>query len=313
MNPMLPVVRALLRLAPTAVPRRQRRLAGRHAMVDGIPFEMPVNSTDTPALMAAFPVDAAAAARLLPGGELHPLRLPGGRGVLLVTVVNYLGTDIGRYIEFSLAIACTHGRRPAPRLLPAVLRGTYGTGQYVVDLPVSSEISVKGGKGIWGMPKHQANLDFIVGDATVSSRYEVGGRLACHIEIDRPGNTALPLDVGAVNYCTYRGMLMRSSVHFRGAADIATGSSAGARLVLGDAPRVEPLRHIGIGSRPLFTAFLPTTTGILDDHVECWFVTHDEPVTAAPEGLESVVGLSLSQAWLDPPEHGVGTHVEQAF
>ena len=40
--------------------------------------------------------------------------------------------------------------------------GKYGTGQYVFDLPVCSEISVKGGKGIWGMPKHQANLDFII-------------------------------------------------------------------------------------------------------------------------------------------------------
>ena len=32
------------RLAPSPVPRRQRREAGRHALVDGIPFVMPVNS-----------------------------------------------------------------------------------------------------------------------------------------------------------------------------------------------------------------------------------------------------------------------------
>ena len=57
---------------------------------------MPVNSEDTPALMAAFPVDGAAAARLLPGNELHPVRLPGGRGLLVVTVVNYEITDIGQ-------------------------------------------------------------------------------------------------------------------------------------------------------------------------------------------------------------------------
>ena len=77
---LLPLVRGLLSFVPSAVPRRQRLLAGRHARVDGIPFSMPVNSEDTPALMAAFPVDGAAAARLLPGNELHPVRLPGGRG-----------------------------------------------------------------------------------------------------------------------------------------------------------------------------------------------------------------------------------------
>jgi len=56
-----------------------------------------------------------------------------------------------------IAIACTHGLKPAPRLLPAIFMQHYGTGQYVIDLPVSSDISVKGGKGILGMPKHKAN------------------------------------------------------------------------------------------------------------------------------------------------------------
>ena len=74
-----------------------------------------------------------------------PFRLGGDRGLLIVTVVNYITTDIGNYIEFSIAIACRRG---------------LSVGQWVVDLPVSTEISVKGGKGIWGMPKHQANLAF---------------------------------------------------------------------------------------------------------------------------------------------------------
>jgi hypothetical protein len=157
--------------APSAVPRRQRRLAGRRAQVDGIPFTLPVNSEQTPALMAAFPVDGDAAGRLLPGDELHPVRLPGGKGLLVVTVVNYEITDIGRYVEYSLALACTFGAKPAPPLLPGLLRGHYGTGQFVLDLPVSSEISVKGGNGIWGMPKHQANLDFTVTPTTDTSQY----------------------------------------------------------------------------------------------------------------------------------------------
>ena len=117
------------------------------------------------------------------------MRLPGGRGLLVVTVVNYEITDIGQYVEYSLAIACTFGPRPAPPLLPGLLRGHYGTGQYVVDLPVSSEISVKGGKGIWGMPKHQANLDFVITPTTVSSQYDVDGLLGARIEIDRPPAT----------------------------------------------------------------------------------------------------------------------------
>lgn len=302
MTPLLSVARRALALVPSPIPARQRRLAGRHALVDGVPFRMPVHSEDTPALMAAFGVDAAGAARLMPGGELHPLRLPGGRAVLMVTVVNYVRTDIGRYIEFSLAIACTHGPRPAPRLLPGLLHGLFGTGQYVVDLPVSSEISVKGGKGIWGMPKHQAQLAFTVDEATVASEYHADDVLGCRIEIDRPPSTALPLRLGAVNYCTFRGMLMKSTIYFAGSADVAFGRRAGARLVFGDAPGVAPLRALDIDAQPLFTAYFPSTRGVLDDHLEAWFVTDDEPITEQPEGLDSVVDLGLSEEWLDPPK-----------
>jgi hypothetical protein len=48
------------------VNRRQAALEGHHALVDGIAFEMPVNSLDSPALMAGFTVDHARASR--PGG-----------------------------------------------------------------------------------------------------------------------------------------------------------------------------------------------------------------------------------------------------
>lgn len=302
MKALLPIARAAMSVLPSATPRRQRRLTGRHALVDGIKFDLPVNSEDTPALLAAFPIDADAAARLMPGNELHPVRLPGGRGLLIVTVVNYVTTDIGKYVEYSLAIACTHGARPAPPLLPGLLRGTFGTGQYVVDLPVSSEISVKGGKGIWGMPKHQANLDFTITDTKVSSQYDVDGQLACLVEIERPAPTKLPLDVGAANYCAFRGMLMKSYIYFKGDADIAIGRKAKARLVLGDSPYVAGLRTLDVQQKPLFTAFLPSTRGVLDDHFECWFITSDEVPAERPEGFESVIDLGQSQDWLDAPK-----------
>ncbi|GAA1270117.1 hypothetical protein GCM10009665_68120 [Kitasatospora nipponensis] len=306
MKTILSLARLGLSAAPSPFPRRQRRLAGRHALVDDIAFQLPVDSQDSPVLMAAFTVDRAAAAELLPGGELHPVVLPGGRGLLVITVVDYLRTDIGRYIEYSIALACTHGRRPAPALLPALLRGTFGTGQYVLDLPVSSEISVKGGKGIWGMPKHQANLDFRITESAVSSEYQVDGRLGMFVEIARPPATALPLRVGAVNYCAFRGMLMKSSVYFEGDADLAFGRRARARLVVGDAPQVAALHGLGIAVHPLFTCYLPSTRGVLDDHFECWFLTSDEPGHTFGEPLRDVVDLGLSQQWLEPPRIDVG-------
>ena len=285
------------------IPKRLQRQAGRHALVDGIRFSLPVNSEDSPSLMAIFPIDAGRAAELLPGEEVHPLRVWGSRGALVVTVVNYQVTDIGRYVEFSIALACTHGERPGPALLPALLLRRYATGQYVVDLPVSTEISVKGGKGIWGMPKHQANLDFVVSRRTVASQYDLDGQLAMRIEIDRPRLAVLPVSAAAVNYCAFRGMLMKSYIYFRGKGGINLPFRRSARLVIGDHPRLAALKGLDISQRPLLTAWFPETAGTLDDHCESWFLHYDHPPAEVPEGLESVVGLGQSREWLPPPNN----------
>lgn len=302
------LVTPLLKLMPSPVPRRQERLRGQHAFADGIKYVMPVNSDDSPVLMAAFPINKRAAAAVLPGTEMRPFSL-GGKGLLVVTVVNYKSTDIGKYIEYSLAIAITHGSRPAPPILPLLFQRTFKLGQFVVDLPVSTEVSVKGGKGIWGMPKHQANLDFVVTDSTVSALYEQDGKLGCYIEIERPAAPsplALPLKLAASNYCVFRNMLWKSDIYFEAIGDIALGAQAKARLILGDVPGVEPLKELQVETKPVFTAWLPQAHGILDDHYEAWFLTAPTPLEAAAlqggDMLDSVTDLGQSQEWLAPPD-----------
>jgi hypothetical protein len=283
------------------IPKRLERQRGRYALVDGIPFSLPVDSSDTPALMAAFPIDAAKARLLLPGDEIHPVRLWGDRGLLVITVVDYKITDIGNYIEFSIGIACTHGRRAAPPLLPGLLPKLWGTGQFVIDLPVSTEISVKGGKGIWGMPKHQANLDFKVTDDRAWSQYDLDGRLCMRIEVKRPRLTGIPLGMASANYCQFRGMLMKSYIYFRGHAGFRLPFTRSAKLTLGDHPRMAAVKSLEPSERPLFVAFFPETRGVLDDHYEAWFLSYEQPPIDVPEGMESVVGLGQGREWLDPP------------
>lgn len=283
------------------VPERLRRLAGRYSRVDGIPFKLMVECRNSPVLMAAFRINAERARALIPSHEIHPLCLWDGSGLLIVTVVDYRDTTIGKYIEYSIAIACTHGRRPAPRMLPALLSRLYRTGQYVVELPVSTEISVKGGKGIWGMPKHQAPLNFVIDDDKVSAQYDLDGQLATYVEIGKPRWSGVPMNMAAANYCAFRGLLMKSYIHFSGRAAFALGRRARARLVIGDHPRVQPLKTLEIAQRPLLTAYIPSATGVLDDHFECWFLSFEEPPTRDPEGIQSVAGLGLSQEWPAPP------------
>ena len=283
-----------------SVPARILRQTGRHALVDGIHFQLPVASQQSPALLAAFTINRRRAARLLPGNELHPLAF-GSRGLLVVTVIDYRVTNIGRYIEYSVAIACTRGARPAPPILPLLFQRHYEVGQYVVDLPVSTEISVKGGKGIWGMPKHRANLDFLIGPDVVSSQYDLDGQMVMRIDVERPGRTWLSLNTGGANFCEFRGMLMKSYIYFKGRIGFSLFRAGSATITLGPSRRADWLRDLDIGPRPVFSGFFPETRGVLDDHFECWFISSETPFGEAPEGLESVVNLGQGQAWLPAP------------
>ena len=152
------------------------------------------------------------------------------------------------------------------------------------------------------MPKHQANLDFDVEPRRARSRYWLDGQVAVEVEVRRPRFGGLPLASTGVNYSAFRGMLWRSWIHFRARATLNLPLSRTARLEIGNHPRLPPLRELGIGDRPLYAAFLPQVRGALDDHVEGWFLSYEEPPTAPPEGLEGVVGLGLSRAWLPPPD-----------
>jgi len=283
-----------------SVPSRILRATGRHALVDGIPFQLPVYCRESPALFAVFSINAGKAQALLPGNELHPVRL-WNKGLLIVSVMDYRDTSIGKYIEFSVAIACTMGRNPAPRLLPGLLPKLFRTGQFVLELPVSSEISVKGGKGIWGMPKHPGSMDYQITEETVSSQYDIDGQLGIRITIPRPKKTWLPLHLGASNYCAYRGMIWKSTLYFKAKAGLCYKPKQHAELLIGDHPSLQALKTLEIDPQPLFTAFIPQAQGVLDDHLEGWFYSSPDPITQRPEGLESVVDLGLGQDWPPAP------------
>jgi len=282
------------------IPDRIKRQEGRFAQVDGIPFKLPISEEGSPAMMAAFTINPDKARELMPGSELFPL-IVGDKALLIFTVIDYRKTVIGKYIEFSIAIACTHGEKPSPPVLPALLMQHFGTGQLILDLPVSSEISVKGGKGIWGMPKHQANLNFNITDKTVSSQYDLDGQLCVKIEIDRPKLAVVPLSMSATSYAAFRGLLMKSYLYFEGKAGFNLFKKGSARLYIGPHPRVAKLKELEINPEPLMTAFFPESNGTLDDHFEGWFLSYDQPPGQQMEGMESVVNLGLSEEWLAPP------------
>lgn len=284
--------------------RRNRWLKGRRARVDGIDFVMPVANAASPAFSAIYTIDARQAAKALPGQELHPVTI-GGRGLALLAVVDYQATAIGTYVEFCIGIVCTKGSRPRGLVRSVLMPKRSGIGAYICDLPVSTEISVKGGRGIWGMAKRQANLDFVVGDDSVSSQYSLDDRLVVRVDIPRPKRCPLPVWVRGTGYGAWRGLLTRSTLRLRGRAGIALGRRKEGCLVIGDHPQADLLRQLDISEHPLFTCFIPDATGVLDDYVESWFLTSDTAPAEPELDMTDVIDLDLSTTRLAPPDRSV--------
>ncbi len=283
-----------------SIPKRIKKYTGRFALVDNIPYELPVQTKGSPCMMSGYTCDFEEAKKLMPH-ELEPLKLPNGKAVFLATIIDYTKTNIGDYVEYSLAIACKRKIGFFKILFKALITGKLHLGQYIVDLPVSSDVSVKGGKGIWGMPKHKANLDFKVTDSMVSSQYEKDGQFAFRVEMERPKGHSIKLKLAATNFSIFRNMLMASYIFFESKFKFNLFKKAKGALYIGDHPKVAGLKGLNITSDPFFTMYMANTVGVLDDYYESWFVTYDKMPEVMPEGLEAVVDLGLSEEWLPAP------------
>ena len=83
-------------------------------------------------------------------------------------------------------------------------------------------------------------------------QYDLDGKLCTYIEIDNPGKAWIPVKARAANYCSFRGMLFKSLVYINVKTAFRLGSKAAAKFVIGDHPRVQKLKELGISDKPIF-------------------------------------------------------------
>ncbi|MDH5732080.1 MAG: hypothetical protein OEZ58_24105, partial [Gammaproteobacteria bacterium] len=146
-------------------------------------------------------------------------------------------------------------------------------------------------------------LNFLINEDTVSAQYDLDGELAVKVVIPKPKRYWVPINIGAINYCGFRGMLMASFIYFKTKLGFTLGrrNKKQAKLIVGNHPRVQWLKQIDVADAPFVTAFLPTFEGNLDDHFECWFISKENEITEIPEGLEHTYPLGYGEEWPPPP------------
>jgi hypothetical protein len=127
--------------------------------------------------------------------------------------------------------------------------------------------------------------------------------MVSRFDVRLPKSYWLPLNMGAANYCVFRGMMMKSLIYFRGKVGFHLMRPGSARLVLGDHPRADVIRGLEVDPNPIFSGYIPEVLGVLDDYFECWFVTPEtEPTAPIGEGLATTYPLGYGREWLTPPQ-----------
>lgn len=203
---------------------------------------LPVEVRTARSAAATFLVDHEAATRLMAGTGLEPKRLPGGRAVCIIAVVQYLDNDLGPYNEvaFSLAVGAT---ADAP------------AGAYIHQLPVDGEFTCAAGRGIWGFPKWLADFDVRIDHRRAHCRLSQDGELVLDLTI---GTRVLPLPSKPMEMSAYAhldGTTRRTP--FTNAATAVRGGPLGARLLLGERhPMARELRSLGLPKRAVFSSVI---------------------------------------------------------
>lgn len=212
--------------------------------VSAVP-SMPLRYWRTDCFAGLFTADLEQIRAILPDSKLHPVRVSGKRGVIMITGFNYHACSIGRYGEIGIGPLVTE--RAAPALLPLLLPKLYSPGVFVTHLPVTTLSACQLGREQWSYPKFVADMDFTQLSNSQSVHMEANGEHIMSMTV-RKGGMALRDTADAVTYASHQGQLSRIPIGVDGVTQWSLGSKS-AQLEIGqNHPVAEQLRALKISN-----------------------------------------------------------------
>ena len=121
----------------------------------------------------------------------------GARGVLVLAVVNYQDTTIGRYVEFCVGVLATRGRAPVGALRSRCCSGpTTAPASTSTTCPSAARSRSRAGSASGACRSAMPTSTSSSADKTVSSQYDLDGKLVARIDIPRPASPGSRPDEG---------------------------------------------------------------------------------------------------------------------
>ena len=224
-------------------------------------IDLPVKYYREDSFMALFPAAYEPTQALLPSQDLHPVKLPGGRAVVMVISFCYLNTTLGPYGEVGVVIPCTYRCQSLP-LLPLLLEGRFPSwGGYVLHLPVTSKVARDAGRGIWGYPKFVADMDFVKCPEYQRVKLSEGDAHILTLTVQQSG-VVIKDNRPLISYSVLEGKLIRTTIPSRSVYQFRVMPNFQA-LSLGNHPIADQLRSLEISTTAIATRNNLTRAAIL--------------------------------------------------
>ena len=176
--------------AAVTIPRRVERQAGATPSSTASRFTLPVNSrgharADGRASRSTPPRRR----RCCPATSCTRCASPAAAACSSSPSIDYRDTDIGSYIEYCIAIACTHGARPGRRAAGRAARRAALRDRPVRRRPAGQQrrSRSRAARASGACRSTRRNLDFRDrATRQMSSQYDLDGQLCMRITVDRP-------------------------------------------------------------------------------------------------------------------------------
>lgn len=241
-------------------------------------YNFPTFYGDVTCAMAIFLCDYGRAESIMPHPSMKPVKMPGGRSVVLFSCYEYKNVmNIAPYNEIAMTIPIMVNAGYSPPLLPLIFNFKK-KGYYVFSMPVTSlENQIRGAK-IWGLPKIVEEIDINVkGSNCTTVAKDDDGEVYFELSVPKAGSTKHFDETGYL-YSKLDDQLLKSQTNFKGDFTVNTNPSLlwnkgrqtdKPALKLGTSPRADVLKALAIEEIPFQFRYaesmnscfdLPTTT-----------------------------------------------------
>ena len=237
-------------------------------------FSFPTFYKDVSCGMGIFMCNYEKALEVLPHPSMKPVRMPGGRAVVIFSCYEYKTVmSMQPYNEIAMTIPLLINPSINVPVLPLVSKAFKNFGYHVFSMPVTSEENKIRGQKLWGIPKVTERLDIEQKNGfSTTVAFDADDKEYFRLRIPMDGSPEAFDETGQL-YSVREGELIKAETNFKGNFKVNKHmelllnkgkKSANPLLILGDSPRAEVLKKLEIEESVFQTRWCPSMEACFD-------------------------------------------------